>query len=167
MLNAQIQRTHQAVCSRAVYLMLLAFDAISSWVSSIRIPLIFTPPSPSVGSCRQNTDRAHESSTYPGRVNIHVRARFPSNVAEMYHTATIMRSNNSGYGYQARPTLTPGRDVFHGYGVRRGNAVANTHCSVHWFRGTGVGYVVYYGFEGSRATAKTTGPSSYDPCDLD
>ena len=143
------------------------FNDISNWISSIRIPRVYTPPSPSLGSCRQNTDRAHHSSTHPGRVNVHVTARCPTNVAEMYHTAAIMRSNNSGFGYEARPTLTPGRDVFHGFGVRRGTAVANTHCSVHWFRGTGEGYVVYNGFEGTLATAETTGLPAYDPCGLD
>lgn len=129
--------------------------------------LIYGPPYAGVVECRQRTDNAHKSGTsITARVNVHVDARCPARVAEMFHTATLLRSNNPQYGYRQVTNLTPKRGIYHKYNTSFGRAVANHHCSRHWFKGTGAGYVVYRGVD-ARSIAATSSPRpEFNPCGL-
>ena len=139
------------------------WGSINQVVSTFK-NLIYGPPFPGgSGVCRQGTDNAHQSGA---RVNVHVDARCPTEVQEMYHRASLLRSNNPQYGYREVTNLSPRRGTFHKYHKRFGRAVANHHCSRHWFKGAGVGYVRYYGVD-QPATAATSSPRpEFNPCGL-
>lgn len=135
-------------------------DRIFSFTENI----IYGPPRGAV--CMQHTDNVHRSSRNPERVNVHVDARCPVIVAEMYHKATLLKSNDPQYGYREVPNLTERRGTFHRFGVRRGRAVANYYCTRDWFEGTGKGYIIYNGLD-TKATARTSSPRpEFNPCGL-
>ena len=137
-------------------------QTIGKLVSTVR-SLIYGPPFTVV--CTQHTDNAHKSSE-TGRVNIHVDARCPVRVAEMFHRATLLRSNNPQYGYVPVQNLTGKRGTFHRFNVRSGRAVANHDCSRHWLKGTGAGFVRYKSVD-SQAFAATSSPRpEFNPCRL-
>ena len=126
--------------------------------------LIYGPPFPGGrGVCRQSTDNAHQSGA---RVNVHVDARCPVLVQEMFHQASLLRSSNPQYGYSEVRNLTPKRGIFHKYNKKRGRAVANHHCSRHWFKGAGAGYVRYYGVDSISVAATSSPRPEFNPCGL-